>query len=79
MTFLYLCVCLYVSIIGEKEVTSVKKSVETKDWIPGTGLKTGPTSVKTVPETRTTAPIVQKSTEINKLVTVKRGEMSSLN
>ena len=51
-------------------MTSVKKSVDIKDTVTGSGLKT-------VPETKTTASI-QKSTGINQLVTVKRGEMTTL-
>lgn len=58
-------------------MTSVRKSFEIKDTVPGTGLKTATTSVKTVPEIRTTTGI-QKSTGISPLVTVKRGEMAWL-
>lgn len=72
-------------------MTTIQKTTVTRNTVTSTVLKTGSTSVKNVLQTKTTQRTgqksdssvstniklrsVQKSTTVNKLLTVKRGEL----
>lgn len=70
-------------------MTTIQKTTVTRNTVTSTVLKTGSMSVKNVPQTKTTQHSgqksdssvfdelrsVQKSTTVNKLLTVKTGEI----